>query len=93
MQQTIIIYIVSSTPSEVPKGVKLQQTVIFAMVQDLLLEEQVIVKYLLKLLNFPTFQLPKDPKVVSKGSLLESTKVALEIVQKNTKVSVVIKVN
>lgn len=88
----VIVYIVRSVPPEVPKGVELRRTVVFMLLQDPSGDE-ILAKYLPKLLKSSAFQVPKKPEVVSNGSLLERTKASLEIARKNTEVSVVIKVD
>lgn len=77
---------------EVPEGVELRRSVVFNMLKDPM-GDQVISKYLPKLLESPTFQLPKAPKVFSEGSLLERAKEALDVAGTFGQTSVVIKVN
>lgn len=88
----IVAHINPGVPREIPDGVELRRAVVFVMVGDPL-GAQVIAKYLPKLIESPTFQVPKAPEVISKDTLLESAKASLEVFEKNTEVSVVIKVN
>ena len=88
----VVVYITPPSSLEVPERVELRRTVAFSLVQYPL-GDQVIAKYLPKMLESPTFQLPKVPEVFSNGSLLERTKEALDVAGNNGQRSVVIKVN